>query len=398
MAKKALAGIRVLDLSRILAGPYATQILGDLGAEIIKVEIPVIGDGTRAWGPPYAEGESAYYLCINRNKRSITINLKSAEGREIIRKMAREADIVIENFKADELDNMGLGYNVLKKDNPGLIFASISAYGPVGPYRERPGFDFIIQAQSGIMSIGGPVEGEPSRVAVAVVDITTGLYCANAILAALFARERDPEKLGQKVEVSLYECALAWLANVASNYLISGKNPKRYGNAHPNVLPYQPFDTKDIPMALGVGTDNQYAKLCQVMNRPDLAEDSRFKRNSERLKNRDQLIPIVQELLLERGADEWIELLTAADVPAGPINTVERAFQDPHTAALEIVKEIEHPTIGSLKLVGSPIRMSETPPTIDLPPPLLGQHTAEILQEFGYSQTDIERFKQAKVI
>jgi formyl-CoA transferase len=398
MTKKALEGVRVLDLSRILAGPFATQILSDLGAEIIKVEMPVIGDGTRAWGPPYVEGEAAYYLCINRNKRSITINLKSAEGRAIVRKMARDADIVIENFKADELDNMGLGYEVLRQDNPNLIFASISAYGPVGPYRERPGFDFIMQAQTGIMSLTGPAEGEPSRVGVAVVDITTGLYCANAILAALFARERHPQKLGQKVEVSLYECALAWLANVASNYLVSGKNPGRYGNAHPNVAPYQPFDTKDIPMALGVGTDNQFAKLCQVLNRPDLAEDVRFKKNANRLLYREQLVPLVQELLLEKKADEWIELLTAADVPAGPINTVERVFLDPHTAALEIVKEIEHPTIGKLKLVGSPIRMSETPPVVELPPPLLGQHTAEILGEFGYSEAEIERFKSDKVV
>jgi formyl-CoA transferase len=398
MSRKALAGIRVLDLSRILAGPFATQVLGDLGAEIIKVEMPVIGDGTRAWGPPYVEGESAYYLCINRNKRSITVNLKSAEGRAIIRKMAKEVDIVIENFKADELDNMGLGYEVLRQDNPGMIFASISAYGPVGPYRERPGFDFIMQAQTGIMHITGPADGDPSRVGVAVVDITTGLYCANAILAALFARERHPQKLGQKVEVSLYECALAWLANVASNYLVSGKDAKRYGNAHPNVAPYQPFNTKDIPMALGVGTDNQFAKLCQVLNRPDLAEDARFKQNANRLIYRDQLVPVIQEMLLEKSADEWIEVLTAADVPAGPINTVARVFQDPHTTALEIVKEIEHPTIGKLKLVGSPIRMSETPPLVELPPPLLGQHTAEILQEFGYSPAEIEQLKREKIV
>ena len=395
---KALAGVKILDLSRILAGPFCTQILGDLGADIIKVEQPGAGDGSRAWGPPFAGGEAAYYLCINRNKRSLTLNLKSEAGREVVRKLVREADVFVENFKYGDMERLGLSYEELRQLNPSLIYCTISGYGSTGPYKERAGFDFVIQAETGIMSINGEAGGDPLRVGIAVIDITTGLYASNAILAALFARERHPEKLGQKLEVSLYECALTWLANIASSYLISGKVPTRYGNAHASVVPYQPFETQDISIAVGIGTDGQFAKFCQLAGRPELAQDKRFRENAGRVRNRGELLPIMEKIFLSRPAQEWQELLEVADVPSGPINTLDRVFSDPHTLALEIVKEIEHPTIGRLKLVGSPLHMSETPPSIDMPPPLLGQHTNEILEELGYSPEEIQALRNSGAI
>ncbi|HEX2915163.1 MAG TPA: CoA transferase [Chloroflexia bacterium] len=395
----ALSGVRVLDLSRILAGPYCTQILGDMGADVVKVEQPIIGDGSRAWGPPSAGGEAAYYLCVNRNKRSMTLNLKSAEGREIVRRLAAKSDVLIENFKFGEMEKMGLSYESLAALNPSLIYCSISGYGPTGPYKERPGFDFMMQAQTGIMSINGSEESGPQKVGVAVVDVTTGLYASSAILAALFARERHPQKRGQKVEVSLYECALAWLANVGSNYLVSGKTPRRWGNAHANVVPYQPFETADVPVAVAIGTDGQFRKFCKLVNRPELAQDPRFATNPARVENRDSLISIMRDIFIHRPAAEWEELLNRLDIPAGSINTLDRVFNHPQTLALEIVQEIQHPTAGQVKLVRSPIHMSETPPAIQRHPPLLGEQTAELLHELlDYKAEDISRLREEGVI
>ncbi len=395
----ALAGIRVLDLGRILAGPYCTQILGDLGADVVKVEQPGLGDGSRAWGPPWAGGEAAYYLSINRNKRSMTLNLKTAEGQAIARQLAARSDILIENYKFGELKRLGLDYETLAKENPGLIYCTISSYGPTGPYKERPGFDLMIQAQGGIMSITGSPESGPTRVGVAVVDVTTGLYAANIIQAALFARERDPQKRGQKLEVSLYECALAWLANVGSNFLVSGKTPHLMGNAHPNLVPYQPFETADIPIVVAIGTDAQYRKFCQLVERPDLATDPHFAANPGRVENRGTLIPILQEIMLNRPAAEWEELLTKLDIPAGTIKTLDKVFDDKQTKALEIVQEIQHPTAGKVKMVRSPMHLSETPTRIRHAPPLLGQHTDELLREIlGLSGEEIEQLREKKVI
>lgn len=382
MSNGALAGVRVLDMSRILAGPYCTQILGDLGAEIIKIEQPDTGDGSRAWSPPSAGGEAAYYLAVNRNKRSLTVNLKTPEGREIIQQLAAKCDVLVENFKYGEMAQLGLSYADLVKLNPSLIYCTISGYGPTGPYKERPGFDFMMQAQTGIMTING-YEGEPPlKVGVAVVDITTGLYAGNAILAALFARERNPERHGQKLEVSLYECAIAWLANLAGNYLVSGQNPRRWGNAHPNVVPYQPFETADVPLAVAIGTDGQFRKFCQLVDKAEWASDPRFATNEARVKNRAELIPLMQAVFSQQTAATWEQQLTELDIPAGSINTFERVFNHPHTLALQIVQEIQHPTAGTLRLVRSPIHMSETPPAIKYAPPLLGEHTSEILQEY----------------
>lgn len=396
---KVLSGIKILDLSRILAGPYCTQILGDLGADIIKIEQPGTGDASRGWGPPYAEGESAYYLSLNRNKRSLTLNLRSDEGREIARKIARESDIVIQNFKYGEAEKMGLSYEDLSADNPGLIYATVSGYGPDGPLKERPGFDFMMQAQTGIMAITGPEDGPPSRVGVAVVDVTTGIYAANAILAALLARSQHPEGRGQKVEVSLYECAFAWLANVGQNYLMSGKEPPRFGNSHPNVVPYQPFMCGDgVEIAVAIGTDPQYNRFCKLIGRPELAEDRRFYRNSARVDHRPELIEMLSEVFLTRNSTEWVELLMENDIPAGEINNITRAFNNPQTAALGIVQEVDHPTIGRLKLVRSPMHLSETPPVIERHPPLLGEHTAEVLTELGYSAEQQEALRTKGII
>ncbi len=395
----ALSGIRVLDLSRILAGPYCTQVLGDLGADIVKVEQPGLGDGSRAWGPPSAGGEAAYYLCLNRNKRSMTLNLKSEEGQEIVRRIVAQSDVLIENFKFGEMEKLGLDYESLAALNPSLIYCTVSSYGPTGPYKERPGFDFMIQAQSGIMSITGSEESGPTKVGVAVVDVTTGLYASNVILAALFARERDPQRRGQKLEVSLYECALAWLANIGSNYLISGQPPRRMGNAHPNVVPYQPFETADVPVALAIGTDAQFKKFCKLVARPELATDPRFMTNSARVENRATLIPILQSIFIQRRAAEWEQLLNSVDIPAGSINTLDRVFDHPHTQALEIVQQIQHPTAGQIKLVRSPMHLSATPTRIDRPPPLLGEHTAELLQELlGYGEAEVSRLREQAVI
>lgn len=396
---QALSGIKILDLSRILAGPYCTQILGDLGADVIKIEQPGSGDGTREWGPPYAGGEAAYYLCVNRNKRSLTLNLKSEEGQAIVRRLAAQCDVVIENFKYGEMARMGLSYAELSHLNPHLIYCSITGYGSTGPYKDRPGFDFMIQAESGIMSITGQPDGEPTKVGVAVVDVTTGLYASNAILAALFVRERDPQKRGQQLEVSLYECALAWLANIASNYLVSGHVPTRMGNAHPNVVPYQPFEASDgIEVALAIGTDGQFKRFCQLAGRAELASDPRFATNPARVKNREDLIAVISQIFLQKPADEWMQLLQASQIPAGAINTLDRVFNNPQTAALQIVKEIEHPTAGRIKLVGSPLHLSATPPVINRHPPLLGQHSAEILAELGYTMAQIEQLRTEQVI
>ncbi len=363
------------------------------------MEQPGSGDGSREWGPPWAGGEAAYYLCTNRNKRSLTLNLKSSQGREIVRQLAAQADVLIENFKYGEMERLGLSYPELAELNPRLIYCSVSGYGSSGPYKERPGFDFMIQAESGIMSINGQPDGEPTKVGVAVVDITTGLYASNAILAALFARERDPEKRGQQLEVSLFECALAWLANVGSNYLVGGKVPQRYGNSHANVVPYQSLKAGDgIEVALAVGSDAQFRRFCQLVGQPELGTDPRFATNPDRSQNRAVLIPIIAALFLAKPANEWLELLHAAQIPAGSINTLDRVFSDPQTLALEIVREIEHPTAGKVKLVNSPMHLSQTPTAITRHPPLLGEHTAEILAELGYNPPQIAELRASGVI
>ncbi len=395
---KPLGDIVVLDLSRVLAGPYCTMMLGDLGADVIKVERPGAGDDTRHWGPPEAGGEAAYYLCINRNKRSVTINLKSPEGQDIIRKLAIQSDIVVENYKVGTLDKIGLGYENLKKDNPGLIYCSITGFGQNGPYKDKPGYDFMIQGMGGVMSFTGEPDGQPMKVGVAIVDITAGLFACNAIQAAL--RHREKTGRGQYIDISLLDSIAAWLANVGSNYLVSGKNPERYGNGHPNIVPYEPFKTKDgTYITLAVGNDHQWEKFCGLAGITELTHDPRFKTNSLRVVNRQVLIPLVTESMLKKTGDTWLRELDELKIPSGPINTLDKLFSDPQIEARGMVAQVPHPTAGSVPLVASPMKMTETPCEITRHPPLLGEHTQEILLEkLGYGKKKMNQLKQDKAI
>ncbi|MBM4333325.1 MAG: CoA transferase [Deltaproteobacteria bacterium] len=395
---QALEDIKVLDLSRVLAMPYCSMMLGDLGAEIIRVERPVLGDETRHWGPPWAGDQSAYYLCTNRNKKSITVDLKKKEGQEIIRLLARRSDILLENFLPGNLAEMNLSYADIKAINPKIIYASITGYGQNGPYRNLPGYDFIIQAQGGLMSIIGEADGPPMKAGVAIVDITAGLFACSAILAALHFREKTGA--GQHIDIALLDSQVSWLANQASNYLISGKVPWRSGNAHPNIVPYETFKAKDgIYIALGVGNDNQWRKFCKLARIEHLMDDPRYATNPKRVANRKELVSILDKIFLENNSVEWLKLLAEAEIPSGPINTIDRVFADPQVLAREMLVEMEHPHTGKYRVVGSPMKLSETPVQYRIPPPLLGEHTAEVLRDvLGYDPTKIDRLKEEKVI
>ncbi|HNA90062.1 MAG TPA: CoA transferase, partial [Anaerolineales bacterium] len=379
--------IRVLDLSRVLAGPYCTMVLGDLGAEVIKVEPPE-GDETRGWGPPFAGGESAYYLCVNRNKRGVVVNLKTDEGRNILRELALQSDVLVENFRPGTLKKFGLDFETLHDLNPRLVYCSISGFGQTGSLRDKPGYDFMIQAMGGVMSITGEPEGEPMKVGVAVADLFAGQNAVIAILAALQARTFTGE--GQYIDIALFDSELGWLANVASNFLISGKNPKRYGNAHANIVPYQSFQASDGWFVVAVGNDKQFEAFCRVLGRPEFSADERFSTNSGRVQNREILIPLLKPIFLERTVSEWLALI-GDQFPCGPINDFKQVFAMPHVKEREMLVEMEHPTIGQLPLVGSPLKMSGTRVEYRLPPPLMGQHTKEILREvLGYSDEKVD--------
>ena len=397
MTEGALTGIRVLDCSRILAGPYCTMMLGDMGAEVIKVEQPGVGDGSRHWGPPWVESESAYFQSVNRNKKSLTLNLKHPEGQVIFKKLAATADVLVENFMPGAMKKMGLDHETLSTGHPGLVYCSITGYGQNGPYRDRPGFDFMIQAQGGIMSITGPVGGPPYKVGVAIVDITAGLFASNAILAAL--HYRDLTGRGQYIDIALLDTQIAWLVNVAHNYFTTGQPPTRYGNAHPNIVPYEVLPTHDGYLALAIGTDAQYQRFCEVTGRPDLWEDKRFQTNAGRVEHRDELIPILEDLFRRRISADWIELLVDQKIPVGPINDIPTLFNDPQVAAREMVQEIEHPTLGCIRQLGPVPKFMKTPATIRKAPPLLGEDTDAILgEELGYSNADLSRLRSEGAI
>ena len=368
----ALSDVVVVDLSRVLAGPYATMILGDLGATVIKIEQPGKGDDTRQFGPPYIAGESAYDLGLNRNKQSITLDYTTPEGREKLMGLLAHATVLVENFRPGTLARYGLDYASLHETHPGLIYCSISGYGQTGPNASQPGYDFIAQAESGIMAVTGEVEGEPLRVGVPVGDVSAGMFGAMAILAALYYRARTGK--GQHIDISLLETTMSMLSNVSSNYLISGEEPRRYGNGHPNIVPYQAFQTGDGYIAVGCGNDRLYQALCRLLEREDLATDSRFMTNPLRVAHRAELIPVLQEAFLQRATEEWLPRLREAGIPCGAINKVSQAFNDPQIQARGLVWECEHPTAGAIKLVGSPMRFSETPTRLYKAPPLLGEH------------------------
>lgn len=392
----ALRGITVLDLTRVLAGPYCTMILGDLGAEVIKVEGIDATDDTRAWGPPFAGSESAYYLCANRNKRAITLNLKSPKGKEVLKQLVAEADVVVQNFKTGTLDKMGLGYEVLKEWNPQVILASITGFGQTGPYKDEPGYDYIIQAMTGLMSITGDRQSGPLKVGVAIADVLTGLYTAIGILAAL--HERNYSGCGQQIDISLFDSQISSLVNVASNYLISGSVPERLGNQHPNIVPYQVFSTSDGEMVVAVGNDRQFEKFASILELPGLAEDERYRTNSSRLQHKDELLDIICRVMKTRPTHEWRERLQQAGIPNGPINDLGAVFSDPQVKARDMVIEMAHPAAGSVKLVGSPLKLSRTPVEMRRHPPLYGEHTEQVLTRLGYTAEELEHMKQNRDI
>jgi len=372
--KLPLDGVRVLDLSRVLAGPYATMVLGDLGADVLKVEHPERGDDTRHWGPPFSGGESAYFLSVNRNKRSIGVDLKDQEGLERVKKLAAGADVLIENWRRGALEKLGLGYKALREENPDLIYCSVTGFGP-GPDEDRPGYDFLVQARGGVMGITGQPGGEPTKVGVAISDIVCGLFASNAILAALYRRSATGE--GARIEVPLFESTLGWLANRGQEYLVSGEDTGLIGNAHPSIVPYQTFHASDKPLVVAVGNNTQFANLCRAIGRPELAEDERYATNPDRVSNREALISELQQEFGKRTADEWAEEIRAAGVPSGPVNTLADVFADEHVLGSGMLQAVDHPSAGPLEMVASPVIVDGEHLPIRHAPPTLGQHTEE---------------------
>jgi len=392
-----LAGIRVLDLTRILAGPLCTMMLGDMGADVIKVEPPETGDDTRTWGPPFLAGDAVYFLGVNRNKRSLTLNMAVPAGQKILAGLIEKADVLIDNFKLGTLEKWGFTDAWFERQAPRLVRCSITGYGSSGPKAALPGYDFILQAESGLMSICGELEGKPTKYGVAIVDVCTGMLASNSILAALNARERTGK--GQKVELSLYETSLAMLVNVAASYLAAGRNAGRFGNGHPSIVPYTSYQTADAMLALGVGNERQFARLADVLGHSEWAKDARFASNSARVENRAVIDGLISEALSHDKADAWLAKLKATGIPCGKINSVAQALDDPQTAARQMTETIDHPTVGSLKMLGIPFKFSDTACSVRRPPPTLGQHSEEILSgELGLDDKAIADLRRQKVI
>ena len=408
-----LDGIRVLDLSRVLAGPWCTQTLADLGADVIKIERPGSGDDTRSWGPPFLKdasgndtAESAYYLGANRNKRSVTCDIAQPDGQALVRDLVLHCDVFVENFKVGDMARYGLDFDSLRQLNPKLVYCSVTGFGQTGPYRERAGYDYAVQGMGGLMSVTGErddIGGGPQKVGVAVADLFTGMYATVAILAALRHAERTGE--GQHIDMALLDTQVAMLANLGANYLVSGKAPGRAGNAHQNIVPYQVFEvapasdgSKDH-LILAVGNDSQFAKFCAVAGRPELASDPRYARNQDRVRHRAELVPLLEALMKTRTKTDWLAALEAAKVPCGAINSLAEVFADPQVQQRGMVHAWPHPLKDDLKLVASPMKLGATPVRTDLPPPLLGQHTDDVLRDLlGYSDTQRDALKKAQVI
>lgn len=393
---RSLKGIKVVDMSRVVAGPVCGSILGDLGADVIKVEGPDLFDEIRSWYTPDLEDVSLYYMSVNRNKRAITLNLKTEKGIEIAKELLKDADVVIENFKTGTMKRLGLGYDELKEINPRLIYCSVTGYGQNGPYKNLPGYDFLAQAMGGAMSVNGPKTGEPFKTGIAMADLFTGLYATISVLASLQARSHTNS--GQHCDISLLDSMVASMLNIATSYLNTGVLPERYGNEHPNLVPYQNFNTKDQQIIVAIGNDNQFKKLCVLLELEEIAYDKSFSNASSRSINREKLIPIIQEKLLERTAKEWTDMFKQNNIPSGQINTMEEVFEDPQVIARKMTEEVSHPTLGSVKLLSSPIKLSETPTKIEKHPPLPGEHTEEVLRELNYDPDQIKTFYQENII
>ena len=403
-----LSHVRVLDLSRVLAGPWAAQNLADLGAEVIKIERPGAGDDTRGWGPPWMKdgagkdtAESAYFLSVNRNKKSVTLDISKPEGQQIARELAMKSQVLIENYKVGTLKRYGLDFDSLKKENPGLIYCSVTGFGQDGPYAPRPGYDFIFQGMGGLMSITGERDGQPGagpqKVGIAITDVLTGMYASVAILAAITHLERTGK--GQYIDAALLDTMVAFNANQISSYFAAGKIPVRWGNAHPQVVPYEVFPTADGHIILAVGNDSQFASFCQAAGCPELAQEARFKTMSQRIIHRGELIPLIAEVMRTRTKREWIEALEAANVPCGPINNMKEVFEDPQVRHRELRVDMPHPLGGTASVVRSPLRLSETPVEYRLAPPMLGQHNDEVLRGLlGKSEGELTRLKAAGIL
>lgn len=416
-----LAGVRVVDMSRVLAGPYCTQLLADLGADVIKIEHPTRGDDTRAWGPPFAPytktddslgvsrdmvevagtapGESAYFLCVNRNKKSVGLSFQSDEGKAALKRLIASADVFVENYVPGTLKRYGLSYDDLKDANPKLIYTSITGYGQTGPYSHRPGYDVMVEAEMGLMHITGEPDGAPSKVGVAVTDLTTGLYASNSVLAALI--KRGVSGKGTHIDASLADCQVASLANIASQVLISGKpDSGRQGTAHPSICPYQAFDTADGSIMIGGGNDNLFKLACDALGKPEWKTDPRFLSNALRVKNRDILVPAIHEVTKTKKTNDWVEIFKVFNFPFAAINDIQTTLSNEHVVARDMIQTVDHPVCGPMKLVGVPVKFSDktSQPNIRMPPPLLGQHTFEVFREVGYSDAEINKLVQDGVI
>ena len=393
---KALEGIKVLDFSRALAGPYCTMMLADMGAEVIKLEMPGKGDDSRSYGPPFVEGESAYFMSVNRNKKSLTLNMKSEGSTEIIHRLIKQADVLVENFRPGVMERLGWGFQRVKEMNSKIIYCSISGFGQDGPYRMLPGFDQVMQGMGGIMSITGEPGGPPIKVGVAIADISGGMFAAYGILAALYNREKRGR--GQMIDVSLLDSQVALLTYQAGAYFASGEIPQPVGSGHPLIVPYQAFKAKDVYFNIAAGNDKLWKMLCKAIGLEKVMDDPKFATNAKRVENREEIVKIISDIIITKNGEEWLKILTDAGVPCGPIYTMDKIFTDPQVLHRQMLKELDHPKIGKVKVTGVPIKLSDTPGEVGTAPPILGQHTQEILTELGFSDQDIKKFRQEKVI
>ncbi|MHC1598852.1 MAG: CaiB/BaiF CoA transferase family protein [Candidatus Methanofastidiosia archaeon] len=389
-------GIKIIDLTQALSGPFTSTMLGDQGADIIKIEVPGIGDNSRAWGPPFVNGVSSYFISVNRNKKSVTLNLKDERGKEIFFKLVRDADVVLENFRPGVTTRLGIDYESVKKVNPKIVYASISGFGQDGPYMKRPGYDQVIQGMCGIMSITGEKGGEPVKVGLPVTDIASGMFAAFGVAGSLYRRQITGK--GDHIDISMLDCMVSWLTFQAGRYFATGEVAEKMGSAHPLIVPYQAFKTKDIFINIAAGSDKLWQILCDVMEKPEWKDDKVMKTNDDRVKNRAIVVPMMGEVLMTRPGDEWLEKLTAAGVPCGPINTIDRVLTDEHVLFREMVQEFDHPIIGKFKQTGIPVKYKEDPGSLRIPPAVLGEHTREVLEELGYSAEEIDEFEKEKII
>lgn len=390
----ALGGIKVLDLSRILTGPYCSMMLADMGAQVIKVESPGSGDDTRQWGPPFVNGESTYFLSVNRNKESLTLNLKHPQGREVLLRLVDWADVLIENFRPGALDRMGLGYEALSQRNPRLIFCTVTGFGATGPYKEKAGYDILAQAMGGTMSVTGEEGGPPVKVGMSIADIGAGMFAAYGILAALISRQQTG--VGQRVETSLLESQIAWHTYLATSYLATGKVPRKLGTAHPSIVPYQALQARDGHLVVAVGNDALWVRFCEAIGLPDLAP--RYPTNPDRVVAREEIVALLEARLVDETVNHWVAVIEAAGVPAGPIYSLDQVYQDPHVLARAMVVEVAHPTAGPVRMTGIPVKLSGTPGQVYAPPPLLGEHTEQILAGLGYNPEEIAALRTAGAI